>query len=319
LNAQISPDEIQNYSIPISAQNMALLRAPTNTNSSFSKTALNSPILVDNQAIAHENRPIILARGDNTNPSEEIFSSDPSDQISIYVVHEGDNLPDIAKMFNVSVNTIRWANNLDSKTPLKNDQELIILPISGVKYVVKKGDTLKSIATSYKGDVNEILAYNGIESLNVGDEIIIPNGEVGVAISTNTNKNSKKSSGPKNLASRSINNGYFTRPVIGGIKTQGIHGHNGVDLANSLGSPIIAAASGKVIVAKQGGWNGGYGNMIVISHSNGMQTLYGHLNSVKVNTGEQVNKGDVIGGMGNTGDSSGVHLHFEVRGGTNPF
>ncbi len=109
------------------------------------------------------------------------------------------------------------------------------------------------------------------------------------------------------------------RPIIGGVKTQGIHGHNGVDLASSLNTPIMAAAAGKVIIAKQGGWNGGYGSYVVISHPNGMQTLYAHMNSVAASVGQSVSQGSVIGYMGNTGDSSGVHLHFEVRGGVNPF
>ncbi len=99
--------------------------------------------------------------------------------------------------------------------------------------------------------------------------------------------------------------------------TQGIHGHNGVDLASSLGAPIYAAADGEVIIARSGGWGGGYGTYVVIKHSNGMQTLYGHMSSISVSVGERVAKGSRIGGMGNTGDSSGVHLHYEVRGGSN--
>jgi murein DD-endopeptidase MepM/ murein hydrolase activator NlpD len=109
------------------------------------------------------------------------------------------------------------------------------------------------------------------------------------------------------------------RPVASGIRTQGIHGHNGVDLASSVGTPIYAAATGNVIISRVGGWNGGYGNYIVISHSNGTQTLYGHLNSISVNSGDNVVKGQFIGTMGNTGKSTGPHLHFEIRGARNPF
>lgn len=321
LHAQISPDELQNYSIPQTAQNMPLLRAATNSVPYLSKDSLASLTLVDNQAILHENR----IGGASTSTIATIFNSSATDQISIYVVHDGDTLEQIADMYNVSPNTIRWANDLDPKKSIQKGQQLVILPISGVKYVVKKGDTIKSIASSFKGDQQEIIAFNGLEgtSIKTGDEIIIPNGE----LVTNTSKTSTKSTSgtqggtktTQNLASKGTSSGYLMRPVIGGIKTQGKHGHNGVDLANSFNSSILAAASGRVIVAKQGGWNGGYGDYIVISHPNGMQTLYAHLNSLKVRVGQSVTKGDVIGNMGSTGDSSGVHLHFEVRGGSNPF
>lgn len=104
-----------------------------------------------------------------------------------------------------------------------------------------------------------------------------------------------------------------------GVRSQGIHGHNGVDIAAPVGTPVWAAADGKVIVARSGGWNGGYGSYVVISHSNGTQTLYAHLSRVDVTVGQSVTKGKTIGAMGNTGKSTGPHLHFEVRGGKNPF
>jgi murein DD-endopeptidase MepM/ murein hydrolase activator NlpD len=107
--------------------------------------------------------------------------------------------------------------------------------------------------------------------------------------------------------------------MVGGVKTQGIHGHNAVDLANKLNTPIVAAAAGTVIVAKQGGWNGGYGNYVVIDHHNGVQTLYAHMNSLNTTVGSDVTQGQVIGFMGETGDATGVHVHFEVRGAVNPF
>ena len=103
------------------------------------------------------------------------------------------------------------------------------------------------------------------------------------------------------------------------MKTQGIHGYNAVDLAAGPGSSIRAAAAGEVIVSKATGWNGGYGQYIVIRHASGAQTLYAHLSSNAVGVGNYVSQGEVIGGMGNTGRSTGNHLHFEVRGGRNPF
>lgn len=114
--------------------------------------------------------------------------------------------------------------------------------------------------------------------------------------------------------------GYFSLPVPSAIRTQSIHGHNAVDLANKTGTPIFAAADGKVIVSKfDGKWNGGYGNYVVISHPNGMQTLYAHMSDVLVSVGDKVTQGQTIGKMGETGLATGPHLHFEVRGGKNPF
>jgi murein DD-endopeptidase MepM/ murein hydrolase activator NlpD len=107
--------------------------------------------------------------------------------------------------------------------------------------------------------------------------------------------------------------------VVVARKSQGIHGYNGVDLAAPTGTQVLAAASGQVLISRFGGWNGGYGNYIVIKHSNGTQTLYAHNSANYVSVGQWVSQGDVIGLVGNTGKSTGSHLHFEVRGAKNPF
>ena len=292
---------------PVSPENgsISALRAAINTNPH--PYIEDSSKILAGDALINDKRPSL--------EPVSIQSDVSSDQISVYVVREGDTISTIAEMFDVTENTIRWANNLGAKTALRKDQELIILPISGVKYKVRSGDSLKSVASSFHADESEILSYNNLESaadLKAGLEIIIPNGEIATK---SVNKPSNKSIGSSNAKS----SGYFIRPVNGGKRTQGIHGHNGVDIGSSLGTPIYAAAGGKVIIAKQGGWNGGYGNYVVISHGNGMQTLYAHLNSVSVSPGESVSQGAGIGTMGTTGKSTGVHLHFEVRGGSNPF
>ncbi len=255
----------------------------------------------------------------------EIAEKVQSDAISIYTVREGDNLSTIADMFGVSINTIMWANDLKSTRDIRKDQNLLILPISGVKYIVKKGDTLKSIASSFKGDVDEIMNFNNLSSdsqIKVGDEIIIPDGEISAppTPTTSTYKNSKYIS-PAKGGSLVDATGYFMRPIVGGVRTQGLHGscHCGVDLANHVGTPVYAAASGKVIVSKMGGWHGGYGNYIVISHPNGTQTLYAHLSQTLISEGATVTKGQNIGLVGTTGNSTGPHLHFEIRGARNPF
>jgi murein DD-endopeptidase MepM/ murein hydrolase activator NlpD len=111
----------------------------------------------------------------------------------------------------------------------------------------------------------------------------------------------------------------FIHPVPGAVRTQGIHGNNGVDFAAGHGTTIRAAAAGEVIVSKSSGWNGGYGQYVVIRHNNGTQTLYAHFSENYVGVGAYVAQGEAIGAMGNTGRSTGTHLHFEVRGARNPF
>ena len=261
-----------------------------------------------------------------------------SDQISTYTVHTGDTVSSVAKMFGVTANTILWANDLKPGSSLKKDQVLVILPVSGVSHVVKKGETLKSIAIANKGDLDEIAQFNNLADtaqISVGDTIIIPDGDatpsIGDAVTPPIKSSSKSSSSSKEpiLSSPLIGDdstsqyvdttGYFMRPISGGYRTQGLHGHNAVDLANTIGTPIMAAASGEVIISRSGGWNGGYGSYIVISHNNGTQTLYAHLSKNIAQVGDDVAKGQTIGLMGSTGESTGSHLHFEVRGGKNPF
>lgn len=237
-----------------------------------------------------------------------------SDQISVYVVRDGDTLSQIAEMFDVSVNTIKWGNDLSSNT-LKTGQTLVILPISGVKHTVAKGDTLKSIAKKYNGDIDEIVAFNGLnesKSLVVGEVIIIPDGEVSAPVVSRPSTGGS-SSGLKEFS------GYYMRPVVGGRRSQGLHGHNGIDIAAPVGTEILAAADGEVIINRTGGWNGGYGNYIVIRHPNGTQTLYSHNSTNLVSVGESVKQGQVIGLIGRTGKVTGPHLHFEIRGAKNPF
>ncbi|MEK7461457.1 MAG: M23 family metallopeptidase [Patescibacteria group bacterium] len=236
-------------------------------------------------------------------------------QISVYIVRKGDTLSEIADMFDVSVNTIIWANDIRGMS-IKAGQELVILPISGVRHVVKSGDTLQSITKKYKAELEDVLVYNDLEvksKLTVGNVVIIPDGVISI---------------PRGVLAQSSQNqistvsGYYLRPISGGVKSQGIHGYNGVDLApycRCQGDSVFASAAGTVLISRTSGYNGGYGLYVVIKHSNGTQTLYGHLSRVNVGVGQVVERGQVIGAIGNTGRSSGPHLHFEVRGAKNPF
>ena len=236
------------------------------------------------------------------------------DQIATYTVHEGDTLSKIANMFDVSVSTIYWANDLKRGDLVKPGDVLVILPISGIQHAVKKGDTVKSLAKKYKSDAEEIIAYNSLSgngALEEGSTIIIPDGEA--SLPSIPKQNVIRGGGGPDIA------GYFARPINGGRKTQGLHGYNGVDLADRCGAAVYASAGGTVIVARSSGWNGGYGKYVVVAHPNGTQTLYSHLSSVFTSVGQHLDRGSHLGTMGTTGNSTGCHLHFEVRGARNPF
>ena len=305
---------------------MALLSANLN----LDPIATTSPKLaiVDSSALSTEGEGVAFVDAGKSGTG----------QISVYVVRKGDSLPQIAKMFGVSTNTIMWANNLKSST-VSEGQELVILPISGVKHTVKSGDTLKSIAAKYKADMTDTLAYNNVTidtKLSPGDIIIVPDGEIGSSSSTGTKSTGRTTtlgSSPYRRAGDTtafepltvnVSNypsypGYYARPLAGGVKTQDLHGYNAVDLGAPSGTAIYAAAEGTVIISKSGGYNGGYGSYVVISHPNGTQTLYAHMSRNNALVGQHVSQGQQIGAVGSTGWSTGSHLHFEVRGAKNPF
>lgn len=290
------------------SQNMALLQSVPNPDLNPSKGGGDIAIIGD-EALLSE-----------TGPSGTIANIEEGDannfgMISSYVVRSGDTISSIADMFNVSVNTIMWANDVKQGSYLKVGDTLAILPISGVKYTVKSGDNLKKIVAKYKGELEEVLQYNNLKEdavLAVGDVIIIPNGRVEQVI------NSSKGSKVRGVKGQYYE-GYYIRPIEGGVKSQGIHGYNAVDLAASVGTPIFSSASGVVTVSKNYGWNGGYGNYAVIDHPNKTQTVYGHMVQNITYQGQRVNQGQIIGYVGSTGRSTGPHLHFEVRGAKNPF
>jgi len=233
--------------------------------------------------------------------------------ITEYIVEPGDSLSSIASKFDISLNTILAANRLSSRSVIKPGQKLIILPITGVIYNVRKGDTLSEIAKSYKGKTSEIIAVNNLSNegdIFIGDILIIPNGKVPVV--------------PTAYVSIPIGSSYFIYPVAKPVITQGLHWYNAIDFGAKCGSPIYAVAAGTVQRAEYG-WNGGAGNYVRIIHSNGVVTMYGHVQEILVAPGQYVSQGDIIAlvggrpGMAGAGISTGCHVHFDVRGARNPF
>ena len=317
------------------SQNMPVLAAASNPNPNPNNCSDVSPV---NGTILDPDIASSQASSCGTN----------STQISTYVVNAGDTISTVAKMFNVSVNTVLWANSLTSKSVLQTGQTLIILPISGINYIVKKGDSLQGIAKKYGGNhvpdtLSDILSYNDVTAdskLVIGQTIIIPSAEISASDISSTPVYSAKSSGinPRSLSTEALLDNiknwpsypscnfagagcYYLRPIAGGHLSQKLHLHNAVDLAAPVGTPIVASAGGTVIISRiNNAWNGGYGNFVVISHNNGSQTLYAHMQLRKVvSVGQHVSQGDLIGYIGMTGETFGPHVHFEIRGAQNDF
>jgi murein DD-endopeptidase MepM/ murein hydrolase activator NlpD len=278
----------------------------------------------------------------------DVDATPKSGTISQYSVRPGDTLSEIADMFGVTPNTILWGNDLKSAKDIHTGEVLTILPVSGIQHTIIKGETLASLAKKYGANADDIASFNGLDStasLASGTTVIIPGGELAIAApvvptkakttTTSTVKSKTasiigtivKSGGglinvlqnPYKGGSGAPIPGFYGNPVPGGIITQGIHGWNGVDIGAHTGTPIYAAAAGTVIVSHSSGWNGGYGSYVVIDHGNGTQTLYSHMSSVVASMDATVGKGSLIGYVGTSGEATGPHLHFEVRGAKNPF
>lgn len=262
------------------------------------------------------------------------------DQIVYYTVGDGDTISEIANQFGISPNTLLWANNLSGVDYIKAGQRLEILPTDGIQYTVKPGDTLSLIAQKYKTDADEIIAYNNLPAdgrIAAGDALILPGGRPYVSpVPPAPQKNLYAQKPP--AISGATSNKYFIFPTSGRI-SQGLHGYNGVDIANQCGTPIYAAADGVITSEKTTASRArlgasvfsGYGNHLKITHPNGVVTLYAHLRQILVSEDASVKQGDMIAYMGGgfeyvngklvrmegAGKSTGCHLHFEVRGAKN--
>jgi LysM repeat protein len=247
-------------------------------------------------------------------PYTTIPASRPREEITTYVVKSGDTIFGIAYQFGIQPETIMWANGRfveDNPDLLHVGQELIILPVDGVYHQVGKGDTITKIAGTFKVEPQAIVDYplNSLDSddpqISVGQWIVVPGGTKPyvarqvVAYSGPAPADATKGSGAFGWpASGSITQGYWNR-------------HRAIDIGSWEGAPVKAADSGYVIAA---GWDdSGYGRIVLIDHGNGFQTLYAHLQAYNVKVGDSVVKGEKIGEVGVTGNSSGPHLHFEIR------
>ena len=248
-----------------------------------------------------------------------------------YTVSTGDSVFGIAESFNLHPETILWANYdllNDSPDMLSPGMQLNIPPVDGVYYQWQPGDTLESVAAKFDATVKDILDWEGnnfdLTNPQVQPEawIMVPKGHREFKqwlVPTIARANSgvlKSVLGPgacEGNYSGAYGTGAFAWPTASHILSGNDYwsGHLGIDIAGYLGDGIFAADAGVVVFA---GWaNGGYGYMVMIDHGNGYQTLYAHMSQYAVSCGQSVYTGTYIGAIGSTGNSTGPHLHFEVR------
>lgn len=248
------------------------------------------------------------------------ISQKPRAEIIEYEVQNGDTLSQIAQKFNISSDTIKWANDMSDKDSIKPGQKLKILPVTGVVHTVREGDTLESVAKKYSASDQAILEYpfNDVPDdfkLKIGQVLMVPDGYPPEAKAPPRPRIQPQyiAQGPTSPSFNAPGGGSFVWPTTtSGISTYFAWWHPGIDMPNRNAPAVVASSGGTVIVA---GWpdNYGYGNRVVVDHGNGYQTLYAHLSNIYVSIGQQVSQGQSVGQMGTTGRSTGVHLHFEIR------
>ncbi len=238
----------------------------------------------------------------------EVAGVDPSRfarlEVETYTVRPGDTLGEIALRYGLEMDTLISFNQIEDVRRLQAGTTMEVPNRDGLLYTVKGGDSLSSIAGRHETTVNAILDANDMKSqvIDVGQVIFVPGARL------------------NDTERRIILGELFAWPARGtftsgfGMRADPFTGyprfHNGVDMASRIGTPIRAAASGRVVHIET--QVGNYGRFVILRHPDGFQTLYAHMDSFSVRNGQYVDRGTIIGSMGNTGRSTGPHLHFSV-------
>ena len=264
-----------------------------------------------------------------------VIPSRPRDEVITYTVNTGDTLFSIAYNYSLKPETLLWGNSDtldDNPHLLKPNQVLRVLPVDGIYYQWKEGNRLSTVAAEFKVESSSIINYPGnnfdltqvdADGANIEPDswLIIPGGwrpikDWGPPAITRENPATARYYGEGACGAvytGAIGTGTFIWPTT----DHGVSGfgydpgvHPAIDISGSEGNPVYATDSGVIVYA---GWSAyGYGLLIVIDHGNGWQSAYAHLSSVAVSCGQSVYQGGFIGGLGNTGNSTGAHLHFEL-------
>lgn len=264
----------------------------------------------------------------------------PRTEITTYIVEKGDTVTSIAEKFNLNPRTILNSNAFtqmqDNPHNLFIGQEVYILPVDGVYWQWQSGESLTAWAKTFQVKVEDIINYpaNHLDPATLGDYgnpnikpgvmLVIPGGYrlpnargdvfVGVTRDHPALARVQGAGACESISDGAVGIGSFIWPAnkhyLSGYDWSPDAGHRGIDIAGETGEPIYAVDYGVIVYA---GWNDwGYGNMVMVDHGNGWQSLYAHMSAINVLCGQSVLQGTVIGAIGSTGNSSGSHLHFEL-------
>lgn len=265
--------------------------------------------------------------------------SRPRQEIVMYIVQEGDTVFGIAEKYGLQPETILWGNYgtlLDDPHNLSPGQELVILPTDGTYYEWQQGDGLNGVAEFFGVKPEEIIDYPGnhldpesigelsAPNIQAGTYLIVPNGKrefvswsapLGVTRENPASPLVWGAGACEAISGGAVGYGTFVWPAnkhfLSGFDYSPRANHWGIDLAGSEGEGVYAADAGVIVYAGMNSY--GYGNMVMVDHGNGFQTLYAHLSAIYRFCGQSVGQGEGIGAIGTTGRSSGAHLHFEIR------
>ncbi|MEC9490085.1 MAG: LysM peptidoglycan-binding domain-containing M23 family metallopeptidase [Halanaerobiales bacterium] len=238
----------------------------------------------------------------NSDNQKTVFKRKPKpqliDQVKVHKVKSGETLWDIAHKHGLNIDSLIGANNISNMNSIKPGQKFKILPVKGIIYRVSPGESVASIARKFDLKTETIMKDNNIEdasSLKIDQKLILRGAKPEFSYQDRLDQ---KFMYPINTRITS-----YYGPRWGRV-------HEGIDFAAPMGSPIRAVSSGRVVYS---GWATGYGYVVIIEHQRGLRTLYAHNSKLLVREGESVGKGEVISRSGNTGNSTGPHLHFEVQ------
>ena len=230
---------------------------------------------------------------------------DATTQLRKYTVVAGDTLGAIAGRFGLATSTVYWANKAQLPDPgaLRIGQQLLILPVDGLLVTVGAKDSLASLAAKYKISAQDIVDANSLPdtTVAVGQKLIVPGASGGAMPASKVG------------APRTVSSGSWIWPVRGSyyISQYFWSGHHAIDIAAAAGTPVVAAVAGTVVKTGNNGYLGG-GNVIWMMEGPKLYTTYNHLLSWSVRVGQRIGAGQVIGRVGQTGEATGPHLHFEV-------
>ncbi|WP_234971219.1 peptidoglycan DD-metalloendopeptidase family protein [Halanaerobium congolense] len=265
------------------------------------KTEKNLNLNSDNNRDLKINSPREENNGEKESPEKtftEVEKKPLIKRVKVHTVRSGETLWDIAHQHGLNIDSLIGANNISNMNSIKPGQKFKILPIKGIIYRVSPGESVASIASKFNIKTETIMKDNNLDNpsnLKIDQELILRGAKPEFSYKDRLDQ---KFMYPINTRITS-----YYGPRWGRV-------HEGIDFAAPMGSPIRAVSSGRVVYS---GWASGYGYVVIIEHQKGLRTLYAHNSKLLVRNGESVGRGEVISRSGNTGNSTGPHLHFEVQ------